>query len=128
MSDFDPRFDPAFQRGYDGPAVASKKQTTEPAPESIPLIQVDADVSRDEPIERRTNPFLIALTIASIAFVAAGLVLVFQLRALFADTQASADFDYITLQTLMIGAPILVGLGLATGIGVLFVYAVRWGR
>ena len=128
MSDFDPRFDAAFQRGYDGPPPSSQKQPTEPAAQSVPLIRVDADVSREEPVERRANPFLIALTIASIAFVSAGLVLVFQLRALFGDTQASADFDYITLQTLMIGSPILVGLGLATGIGVLFVYAVRWGR
>lgn len=126
MSDFDPRFDPAFQRGYDGPTVASPKSTDAPAGDPTPVIRIEADPVDEELSPRRANPFLIGLAALAVALTAGGLALVFQLRALFADTQANSDFDYITLQTLMIGAPIVVGLGLATGIGVLFVFATRW--
>ena len=45
----------------------------------------------------------------------------------FADTQSS-NFDFVTLQVLTAAAPLVICLGLATGIGVLFVFAVRWNR
>lgn len=135
MSDFDPRFDPAFQRGYDGPIQPTTKTTDAAAPAAPPLVSIDPTVAA--PIEqpeadlapdRRGNPFLVVLAAIAVALTAGGLTLVFQLRTIFAENQSSASFDYITLQTLMIGAPILAGLGIATGVGVLFVYAVRWGR
>jgi hypothetical protein len=136
MSDFDPRFDPAFQRGYDGPAVTRPATSDAPAPSQAdpPLVRIDPQaaiapqVEQDELPPRRGNPFLVALGVIGVALAVGGLVLVFQLRTLFGDGNGNPDFDYVTLQTLMIAAPILAGLGLATGIGVLFVLAVRWGR
>ena len=56
------------------------------------------------------------------------LFLVSRLRDLFEDTQSSSNFDFVTLQVLTATAPLLITLGLATGIGVLFVYATRWQR
>ena len=138
----DPRFDPAFQRGYDGvmptstgaPApvpsssVPPATPPSTPEPRALPREEVAAPAAAsmssprtvltpdafvtDEP--RRVNPWIIAL--------------ITRLRDLFADTQNSAEFDYVVLQSLIIGAPILVGLGLATGIGLLFVLAVRRSR
>ena len=134
MSDFDPRFDPAFQRGYDGPAVTPPPTADAPAPAAPPLVRIDPQAAAapqaddDELAPRRGNPFLVALAVIGIALAVGGLVLVFQLRTIFGDGNGNPDFDYVTLQTLMIAAPILAGLGLATGIGVLFVLAVRWGR
>lgn len=154
----DPRFDPAFQRGYDGvmpsgssstpPATAMPSSPPPAAPPSTPepraLPREDAGASPaapatsprtlltpdafvvDEP--RRLNPWLITLGVVSIALTLGGLLLITRLRDLFADTQNSAEFDYVVLQSLIIGAPILVGLGLATGIGLLFVLAARRSR
>lgn len=138
MSDdarFDPRFDPAFQPGYEGPLTPARPARTRPAasaPEALPVI-VDAPpvqeaVGDDEPQQRRPNPFLIALGAVTVLLLGGGLYLVSRLRDLFADTQSTSDFDYVTLQVLMYAAPLLLVLGLATGIGVLFVFATRWGR
>ena len=150
--DFDPRFNPAFQRGYDGPApepqVSSTRvgvpsgRTAEPVPVAMPRREATeiaesfsspniADTrfteSEVEPA-RRTNPFLIALGAIAALLVGGGLFLVSRLRDLFEDTQSSSNFDFVTLQVLTATAPLLISLGLATGIGVLFVYAVRWQR
>lgn len=159
----DPRFDPAFQRGYDGappaagspgPAPAMAPQPMAPQPMAPPpstpeprttpredagspvgagvtasaprtLLTPDSFVA-DEP--RRFNPWLITLGAVSVVLTLGGLLLITRLRDLFADTQNSAEFDYVVLQSLIIGAPILVGLGLATGIGLLFVLALRRAR
>ena len=93
-----------------------------------PQAAVAPQAEQDELPPRRGNPFLVALAVIGVALAVGGLVLVFQLRTIFGDGNGNPDFDYVTLQTLMIAAPILTGLGLATGIGVLFVFAVRWGR
>jgi hypothetical protein len=82
----------------------------------------------DDDAPARANPFLIVLVVLSVALVGGGLYLVVKMRDLFADTQSSTDFDFVTLQVLIGLAPIAIGLGVATAIGVLFVYAVRWGR
>ena len=155
--DFDPRFNPAFQRGYDGPApepqVSSTRvgvpsgRTAEPVPVAMPRREAteiaesfsspniadtrfaeSEQLAESERDERRTNPFLIALGAIAALLVGGGLFLVSRLRDLFEDTQSSSNFDFVTLQVLTATAPLLISLGLATGIGVLFVYAVRWQR
>ncbi len=145
--DFDPRFNPAFQRGYDGPAPelqpgdrtarAAPARAADPVPVAMPRQSVpdeSFDVVDDRFIEsevegpRRANPFLIALGLIAAALVGGGLFLVSRLRDLFEDTQSSSNFDFVTLQVLTATAPLLITLGLATGIGVLFVYATRWQR
>ncbi|MEO8094144.1 MAG: hypothetical protein ABI632_04330 [Pseudolysinimonas sp.] len=142
--DFDPRFDPAFQRGYEGIVDAPPKTPRAPASASIPAPPADppaaltptTTVDRREHLTpvpeldaaRRANPFLITLLILSAGLIVGGLYLVVRMRDLFADTQSSTDFDFVTLQVLIPSAPIAIGLGVATAIGVLFVYAIRWGR
>ena len=157
MSDdarFDPRFDPAFQPGYTGPITSARPATratigdpprplaaaapaavlgTGPAPAAAPVGTAAAsvvpdDAAYDEPLPRRANPFLIVLGAIALVLVGGGLYLVSRLRDLFADTQSGSQFDYVTLQVLMYAAPMIIVLGLATAIGVLFVLATRRGR
>lgn len=149
--DFDPRFDPAFQRGYEGvvdapaparrAAAAKQRPTAEPEPViglpptvdsaasggGHPVPQAAPRVEADD-VPARANPFLIALVVVAVALVGGGVYLVVKMRDLFAATQSSTDFDFVTLQVLIGVAPIAIGLGVATAIGVLFIFAVRWGR
>jgi hypothetical protein len=148
MSDdarFDPRFDPAFQPGYDGPlaAKAPRSALIGHPPEAGPASRVpdeqlevrgshvarpEPHIEEDEPAARRPNPFLIALAAVALALIGGCLYLVSRMRELFADSQSVTDFDYVTMQVLMIAAPVGLGLGIATGVGVLFLFAVRWDR
>lgn len=143
--DFDPRFNPAFQRGYEGVA-----ETPTPAPRSVitpppatrpatppasrfepePLLQVSREFDEFPEVEapRSRNPFLIVLAVVAVVLTGSGLLLFSRLGALFADTQSSTGYDYVTFQVLVIAAPLLVCLGLATGVGLLFLFAARWGR
>lgn len=147
---FDPRFDPAFQRGYDGPTRAVPREKLQPTitappaarafdPASAPMPAAEAsgqqriiveptELFDDEPSARRFNPFLIALLAAAVLLIGGGLYLTSRLGELFASPTESSQYDYITLQVMTIAAPMLIVLGIATGIGVLFIYAVRWGR
>ncbi len=153
MSEFDPRFDPAFQRGYDSPdpvgpkttdasAPAHRRQpggTAEPAVSAEPAAHLGEGVGQNHlrsndddhdhdlgPEPRGINPFLIALVAAAAVFVAVGLGLVSQIQSI--TDSADSNYDYVLVQTLMIGSPIIIGLGLATGVGVLFLFAARWRR
>ncbi|WP_411699825.1 hypothetical protein [Conyzicola sp.] len=153
--DFDPRFDPAFQRGFDAssspetPRVvqrdvrrATPVRPPEPtaAPgqpyDSAPAIglppahtdplavdsgQADAAAHDDQP---RRNPFLITLGVVSVALVAAGVWGIQAAREPFLGTDAASTIDYVGLQILQILSPVSIALGVATAIGILFVYAV----
>jgi len=145
MSDnvrFDPRFDPAFQPGYEGPIApvtpAARQRPPAAAPISLPPVApvhapaivvpaVGAEVE-DDAAPRRANPFLIALGAVAAVLVGGALYLISRLRDLFADTQSSSTFDYVTLQVMLFAAPLLLVLGLATGVGLLFVFALRSDR
>ena len=87
----------------------------------------DPGLGDDAPLPR-TNPFLIALGVVAAALIGGGLYLVSRMRDLFASTQGETDFDFITLQILVGLAPLILCLGIATGIGMLFIFAVRWGH
>ena len=141
MSDdarFDPRFDPAFQPGYTGPLAESlpaRARPTAAAPEALPAAQVPVAREQeplseleDDPAPRRTNPYVIAIGVAALVLVGGGLYLVSRLRDLFSDTQSTSAIDYTTLQVLMYAAPLVLVLGLATGVGLLFLLAVRRDR
>jgi hypothetical protein len=129
MSDsrFDPRFDPAFQRGWDGPVPSVLPESVRPAdPERI---VVAAEVPPEPELEsdRRLNPFLIALGGVAALLVVAGLWMASQVSSGY-SSNAPTQVDYAMLQLLMIAAPLTILLGVMTGIGVLFVFAVRWGN
>ncbi|CAN5342157.1 hypothetical protein BH11ACT4_BH11ACT4_15670 [soil metagenome] len=139
--DFDPRFHPAYQRGYEG-VVDAAAAPSRPAPHAAPPLPAQGPAAApaphapaaalvDDPADtpsRKANPFVITLVVISAALLGGGLYLVVSIRRLFADVQGSTSFDYVTLQVLIGIAPIAIGLGVATALGVLFVYAVRWGR
>lgn len=153
---FDPRFDPAFQPGYVGPTVVPEIPTRAPsaprttgdavasAPDGPPAaLDPDSRVNRPgsssvalendaEAVlaedRRRANPFLITLGALSLLMIFGGVYVVSRMRDLFSVSQSSSDFDFVTLQVLMYAVPLVIVLGIATGIGVLFVFAVRWGR
>ena len=153
---FDPRFDPAFQPGYAGPIAAGPSAAKlVPAPPTAlsaappaaptaaptamsaevsaamstvaaPLPDTTTDKSADG---RRVNPFVIGLGVVSIVLILGGVYLITLLQQMFAVSQGSqTTFDYATFQALMYGAPLLIALGIATAIGVLFIFAVRWWR
>lgn len=148
--EFDPRFDPAFQRGFEGerprsvaprPVAEPPRASTAHAPEpagagpggtvaadasSSPIRSTDATDEADEP--HRANPFLIALAVVAVALVASGVWAVQAARAPFEGTNAAANVDFIGLQILQALAPASISLGVATAIGIVFVYALDWQR
>ncbi len=102
-------------------------ETVRPAePERI---VVTADVAPEVEYEsdRRLNPFLIALGGVAAILVLVGLWMASQVSAGY-SSNAPTQVDYAMLQLLMIAAPLTILLGVMTGIGVLFVFAVRWGK
>jgi hypothetical protein len=140
MSDggrFDPRFDPAFQPGFEG-LLASQAPTqpaaaqnpTVPPAALLPAVTPDAAVAPDvvEETPAGINPFIVVLGVVALVLVGGGLFLASRLQEMFAVTQGGSTFDYVTVQLLIYSAPLLMTLGAATAIGVLFLLAVRWGR
>ena len=153
--DFDPRFDPAFQRGFDGASAsdaprvvqrdarrATPARPPEPGPTqpyvsapAIGLPPTRSDAADSEPADAaalddrpRPNPFLIALGVVSVALVAAGVWGIQAARAPFLATDAASTVDYVGLQILQFLSPVSIALGVATAIGILFVYAVGWQK
>lgn len=143
--EFDPRFDPAFQRGFDGQPVraAQARPTAEPAPAAPPIglpptttagddalrsTSQSADAAAATDLPRRPNPFLVALAIVSVALVAVGVWIIQVARAPFDGNNAAANVDFVFLQILGGLAPAAIALGVATAIGVVFVYAVDWQK
>jgi hypothetical protein len=166
--EFDPRFDPAFQRGFDAtesrfrsragaqraPEASLAEQPQPPsgrrvavpvAPDHIDYAVAQASpppvapreaVASDDRVDgadaaaddapTRANPFLIALIVVSIALVGGGVWGVQAAREPFLNTDAAVNVDYSGLQMLMTFAPMAIALGIATAVGILFVYAIRW--
>ena len=136
MSDsFDPRFDPAFQPGFEAEAAKPKKvRSSNPAKAALESARTEAVVATpesDEPetaVRAKTNPFLVALTVISVALIAGGFGTSQWIRSLFLEDDIRLDLDFFSLDTLKIAAPLAVALGIAIGAGVLFVYAIRWNK
>lgn len=148
----DPRFDPAFQRGFDGAPPQPQRTTgylrSNPVPVSTPARVVEvaqeprsvaviddegtdelADDAAEEFAPRSgRNPFLIALAAISLILIIGGLWAVQFMRSKFLTPDISTDVDYVTMQTAITGAPIAIALGIAIGVGVMFVYAISWQR
>ncbi len=129
---FDPRFDAAFQPGFDGtaaPAAKVAKRTLAPAEAALEKARAEepeAGAAESAPSATRPNPFLIALAVISVALIAGGLGSIQSLRSTFTSENISTTIDYMTLQTIIFAGPLAVALGIATGIGVLFIYAISY--
>ena len=163
--DFDPRFDPAFQRGFDSaPGAAASRRPFEgddrrssqprvadarplearpvgyaqvppigppPTVETAAPSRADSDPTDAAALEQeppRPNPFLIALGVIAVVLVAAGVWGIQAAREPFLGTDVASNVDYVGLQILQLIAPVAVALGVATGIGILFVFAVGWQK
>ena len=132
---FDPRFDPAFQPGFEAPVAAPSKRDSSPARVAleqrtearVPVLDEDS-AEEHVPGPRRPNPFLIALGAISVALIAGGLGAVQSVKGIFTSENISVDLDYISLNMLIFAAPLAIALGVATGIGVLFIYAVDYKK
>jgi hypothetical protein len=146
--DFDPRFDPAFQRGFDGAEVpdaprvvprdvrrATPVRPPEPTagqatsqPSGTASASADPQPSDAAALDSppRRNPFLIALGVVSVALMAAGVWGIQAARAPFLATDTASSVDFVGLQILQFVSPVSIALGVATAIGILFVYAVGW--
>ncbi len=144
---FDPRFDPAYQPGYDPktdgrPDQREQPRTSEPRIHETETPQIGGfapsaaspeirDVALETAASRRINPFLIAIWVVSVLFIAAGLALLTyigdRLNAL-NTSGGGASTDYYLLNSYSTGAPLLVVLGLATATGSLFLLANRYAR
>jgi uncharacterized membrane protein YidH (DUF202 family) len=73
------------------------------------------------------NPFIVALCVIAIALLVAGIAIFARTSQAFNDPgNVRSQGDYESLSTTLAAAPMLVLLGVATAIGVLFVFAVRW--
>jgi len=119
----------------DVPGPARGPATTPPAVREGGLaddaVRDDGLVIADDAAEDRrlwANPFLIGLALVAVALVAAGLWMFQVAREPFLGTDANSQADYATLTMLMDLAPLLLVLGAATAIGIVFAFAVQWQR
>lgn len=99
----DPRYDPAFQRGYD-----------QPGPES-------AGPSVVAPVDTRRNPWLAVLWGLAVLLIAGGVVLLTVVPS--AETATGV---YVLPVVLPAVAPWVVGAGLAALVAAVTLHAVRW--
>lgn len=107
-ADLDPRFDPAFQRGYD------------PAAEPVRVPQTDVP-------GRRINPWMPVLWLLAIGLTAAGAWAQYQSRLMMARPNVDNVADYyVTPAVLEAFAPWLFCIGLAAIVATVFLHAVRW--
>lgn len=100
----DPRFDPAFQRGFAGAA---------PDPAPAPTL--------------RGNPWVVVLWVLGALLTGGGLWAFWQSQAM-REGVDSVPSDYVFPVILEGVAPWLVLVGLATLIATVFLYAVRWRK
>lgn len=136
--DFDPRFDPAFQPGYQPPVTAAPTRPVRDAAPAQAALQKRTEQAvvapavvgegDESPVGRRPNPFLLALAAVSLLLIVGGVGAIQQVRGIFAAEDIAVDLDYVSLHMLIYAAPLSVALGVATGIGVLFLYAIDWRK
>jgi len=154
---FDSRFDPAFQRGFDGSvaevrplavppptpapvdfdrfaATVAAASTTQPAAasetatERASATEADDDAELDDDESRGLNPFVLALAALSVVLIGGGIYAAQSVSASYADDAVMSSLDYVTFSLIIYSVPLAVALGVATAIGVLFMLAARWNR
>jgi hypothetical protein len=144
---FDPRYDPAFQRGF---AVAPPSIAPSPLVERPPSVEpVETTPVETTPVETtpaeiatpadlfeldfpaplaplRGNPWVIALWVVSAAMIVGGIGLQWQAQQFFMDGVGSDATGY-ALQSLFSSiGPWFTLVGLAGVVGVMFLHATRW--
>jgi hypothetical protein len=144
----DPRYDPAFQRGFSGdievPAPAGRGAPPEAtrletpaqtpagrgAPPEATRLETPAQTPARRPLALREltrNPFLLALAVLGSGLIIGGAAWANQARQLLAVRGGAAtELDYWFLRTSAVAVPLLVVAGILIVAGVLFVAAVAW--
>ena len=106
MASVDPRYDPAFQRGY-----------VEPEPLDAPAVA------------RGRNPWLVVLWALAIALISAGVWGTWQAELTLASPNLENSVSYYVLPSVLQAiCPWLVGAGLGALVGAVTIHAVRWRR
>ena len=138
-----PRSDPTFPPRFAGEITVhqpvaraiqpdAKPVVTSPDPAVAPgLADLSASTEFDGPAATKssTNPYLPALWAISLVLVVAGAALVGALPEIATQLQRTAapDAFFYSVQALVVGAPLLIALGIAVAIALLFVRALRGG-
>jgi hypothetical protein len=122
---FDPRFDPAFQRGFEG-AVAARSE--EVSVEEVPPEVVSQPLQADAPTPSlRANPWVPALWVVAAVLIVAGIAGQTIAETITAGPTAETPLvEYVIPALLRALSPWLLVAGLLAGIGVMFLHAVRW--
>jgi hypothetical protein len=148
---FDPRFNPAFQRGFDASTERVRRANVTPsltaedvmygrsarpdfaAPPPPPpeetedQVTVPVEVPSPESPRDRHNPFVWTLWLLSIVLIAGDLgLLLGPVRGLFSSSFNSDQGAVALLQTLYVICPALITVGLGTISGLLFWHAAAW--
>lgn len=131
-SDVDPRFDPAFQRGFE-PVVEHVETTTpvvEPRSPRVELVETTTPVV--EPVESppgspARNPWLATLWITAAVFTIVGALTQYvAVQVTFAPTAETPAVEYVIPTVFSALSPWLFAAGLATAIAALVIHALRW--
>lgn len=153
---FDPRYDPAFQPGYEGPAQVSGRPAVprsvvepvetrtatpvEPRPgvESRPRVEPVETSSPDRSlltsttspaalIETRGNPWLLALWVVAAIFVVGGIAAQFAAQSLFQGNHVGSAVDFYVLPSVLSAlSPWFTLAGLFAGVAAMVLSAIRW--
>ncbi|GAB3039743.1 hypothetical protein GCM10027052_20200 [Parafrigoribacterium mesophilum] len=153
---FDPRFNPAFQRGFDVSAEQARRASATPSltPEDVmygrsarpdftappppppsadgtPAAAMDVRVAvlPQEPRDDRHNPFVWALWVLGVVLIGGSIgVMAGPMRILFSgNNSVASDPGALALaQFLYVACPALITVGLATVSGLLFWHAAAW--
>jgi hypothetical protein len=157
----DPRFDPAFQRGFEGtvgvtprrppvgtPSVLPAQQTVRPTASSpaaarppVPSYATQPVATEHEPLEtsfdqaeaepaqpRRLNPYVIALAVIGVVFIVAGIAGAQFANGVYASDTLTSAVSFSTVLLVISGSAVSIGLGVATLIGIVFLFALRYRR
>jgi hypothetical protein len=92
------------------------------------LDKAEADPDPDPQPGTARNPFLLALGLVAVFLVAGGIGLFVTSGGAFNSRDVRSQGDYMSLDALIHAAPFVALLGIATALGVLFVFASHWRK
>lgn len=136
-SDVDPRFDPAFQRGFESttPRVeaASRVEPVETSSAQPPPVEpVETSPVTAPPVAAADssptrNPWLAVLWVtAAVLTIAAVVAQYIAIEITYSPTPPTAAQEYVIPTVFGALAPTLFAAGLATAIAALVIHALRW--
>jgi hypothetical protein len=135
-SDFDPRFDPAFQRGFNAasakpasePGVGGPEGVASPVAEPAVVRPVESPSAGAREADARGNPWLRALWVMAAAFVVIGIAGQWIAQQLFAGGASSGSVvtAYVWPSILQALSPWFLVAGLISAIAAVTIKAARW--